>query len=76
MTNIQKMMNRVADNYSSKIKDPIQDKALFGQALTFKTVSGRFFCINITESRTPSAPYIYMKEKVNGKFKRIPKSMW
>lgn len=76
MTNIQEMMNKLAENYSSKINDPIKEKILYGQALTFKTVSGRFFQINVTESRTPSAPYIYLKEKVNGKSKRIPKTEW
>lgn len=76
MTNIQEMMNKVAENYSSKINDPIKEKILYGQALTFKTVSGRFFQINVTESRTPSNPYIYLKEKVNGKSKRIPKTEW
>ena len=77
LTNIQKMMVKLAENYTKKINDPIEEKVMYGQAMTFKTVSGRWFRINISENRVNNSnPYIYMNEVVNGKNKRIPKSEW
>ena len=68
---------QLAENYAKKIIDPIEEKVMYGQAMTFKTVSGRWFRINITENRnSTSNPYIYLNEVVNGKSKRIPKSEW
>ena len=77
LTNIQKTMVKLAESYTKKIEDPIEEKVLYGQTMTFKTKSGRWFKINISENRVNNSnPYIYLNEVVNGKNKRIPKSEW
>lgn len=77
LTNIQKTMVRLAESYTKKIEDQIEEKVLYGQAMTFKTISGRWFKINISENRVNNSnTYIYLNEVVNGKNKRIPKSEW
>lgn len=77
LTNIQKTMVKLAESYTKKIEDQIKEKVSYGQAMTFKTISGRWFKINISENRANNSnPYIYLNEVINGKNKRIPKSEW
>lgn len=76
MTNLQKTMENLATQYTEKLGEEIAEVELYTKALSWKTTSGRKFTINISESRTPSAPYIYLNEVIGKKRVRIPKNQW
>lgn len=77
LTNLQIEMNKLAESYSSKLGDQIKEKEFFKFAMKFVTESGRTFNINISENiRNRNKNFIYLKENVNGKQIRIPKSEW
>lgn len=76
MTNLQKTMENLATQYTKKLGEEIAEVELYTKALSWKTTSGRKFTINISESRTPSASYIYLNEVIGKKRVRIPKNQW
>lgn len=77
LTNIQIEMNKLAESYSKKIDDQIKEKEFFKFAMKFVTESGRIFNINISENVcNRNKNFIYLKEVVNSKQVRIPKSEW
>lgn len=76
MTNLQKTMENLATQYTKKLGEEIAEMELYAKALSWKTLSGRKFTINVSESHTPSAPYIYLNEVIGRKKVRIPKNQW
>lgn len=76
MTKLQECMMELATSYTNKLGEEIAEKEMFLLAMSWKTTSGREFRINITEMYSNKSSYLYLSEKVNNRWKRIPKTQW
>jgi len=67
----------IAIRHCIKIHEDIEMLEIYGAEVIAITVSGRRFIVDCTENiRSNNANYFYLKERVNGKRVRIPKSNW
>lgn len=73
-------MRKIVESYLQKSDERITCIEIYGMAVNVKTESGREVSITKAEgcmARTvEKRNYFYMKEKVNGKWKRIKKEEW
>ena len=77
--NINTAQRDMLERYTAKIGETISEIEVYEQAIQATTTTGRKLFANITDiySRERNlTKYIYLKEEINNKQVRIPKSKW
>lgn len=73
-------MRRIVERYLQKSNEQIIYVEIYSMAVSVRTESGREVSITKAEGcmarTTEKRNYFYMKERVNGKWKRIKKEEW
>ena len=76
MTKTQENLINLATRYTKKLGEEIVEKKLYLLALSWRTTSGREFRFSTSEMNCKKHSYLYLSEKVNGKWVRIPRTQW